>query len=86
MGDKMAMIALDKVSVMVTMPADLFVRLKKMSEVTRMSKQALIIGWATDALDKAHIQLTQEGLDEVNAIIAKNIKARAARKAKKGVK
>lgn len=86
MSSKFPMVSIDKVEVKLTVKAESVVAVDKISEMSGMSRAAVINGYIEDGLKRAKITLTAEDLARVEEIKAANIARRNAIKAKKGIK
>ena len=86
MSAKFPMVSIDKVEVKLTVKAESVVAVDKISEMSGMSRAAVINGYIEDGLKRAKITLTASDLARVEEIKAANIAKRNAIKAKKGLK
>lgn len=86
MSAKFPMVSIDKVEVKLTVKAESVVAVDKISEMSGMSRAAVINGYIEDGLKRAKITLTASDLARVEEIKAANIAKRNAIKAKKGIK
>ncbi len=86
MAKKLAMVAIDKVEVKLTMKVKNFVAVDRVAKSSGLSRASVINGYVEDGLESAGIKPTAADLKRINEIMEENIKKRNVNKAKKGIK